>query len=101
MHPYTQPPPTSCPASPPTPTKTSRDVNTHPSLTHHQGTEVKAITYASMQVYDELDQHEVFVIVDIRVSSPVSTKRYVNNRKPQASGQSARTSRQKSAVSED
>ncbi|KAK8385177.1 hypothetical protein O3P69_012166 [Scylla paramamosain] len=34
---------------------------------HPQGTEVKAITYASMQVYDELDQHEVFVIVDIRV----------------------------------
>lgn len=32
---------------------------------HPQGTEVKAITYASMQVYDKPDQHEVFVIVDI------------------------------------
>ena len=32
---------------------------------HPQGTEVKAITYASMQVYNEPNQHEVFVIVDI------------------------------------
>jgi len=34
---------------------------------HPQGTEVKAITYSAMQVYDdaEKDQHEVFVIIDI------------------------------------
>ncbi|XP_042222174.1 protein archease-like isoform X1 [Homarus americanus] len=32
---------------------------------HPQGTEVKAITYASMQVYDSEDQHELFVIIDI------------------------------------
>lgn len=32
---------------------------------HPQGTEVKAITYASMQVYSKPGQHEVFVIVDI------------------------------------
>lgn len=32
---------------------------------HPQGTEVKAITYASMQVYDNEDQHELFVIIDI------------------------------------
>jgi SHS2 domain-containing protein len=32
---------------------------------HPQGTEIKAITYASMQVIDEVDKHEVFVIVDI------------------------------------
>ncbi|KAG0717044.1 Protein archease-like [Chionoecetes opilio] len=32
---------------------------------HPQGSEVKAITYASMQVHDKPGQHEVFVIVDI------------------------------------
>lgn len=32
---------------------------------HPQGTEVKAITYASMQVYDKPGHHEVFFIVDI------------------------------------
>lgn len=32
---------------------------------HPQGTEVKAITYASMQIYDKPGQHEVFVIIDI------------------------------------
>ncbi|MCL4137431.1 UNVERIFIED_CONTAM: hypothetical protein GTU68_062244 [Idotea baltica] len=32
---------------------------------HPQGTEVKAITYANMQIYDEGDQHEVFAIIDI------------------------------------
>jgi SHS2 domain-containing protein len=32
---------------------------------YFQGTEVKAITYASMQIYDNEDKHEVFVIVDI------------------------------------
>lgn len=32
---------------------------------HPQGTEVKAITYASMQVYDNEEQHELFVIIDI------------------------------------
>lgn len=32
---------------------------------HPQGTEVKAITYASMEIYDKEDQHEVFVIIDI------------------------------------
>ena len=30
-----------------------------------QGTEVKAITYSNMQIYDKEDQHEVFVIIDI------------------------------------
>ena len=30
-----------------------------------QGTEVKAITYSNMQVYDEPNKHEVYVIVDI------------------------------------
>ena len=32
---------------------------------HPQGTEVKAITYASMEIYDTEGQHEVFVIIDI------------------------------------
>ncbi|CAH1773629.1 unnamed protein product [Owenia fusiformis] len=32
---------------------------------HPQGTEVKAITYSNMQIYDKEDQHEVFVIIDI------------------------------------
>lgn len=32
---------------------------------HPQGTEVKAITYSNMQIYDEGEQHEVFVIIDI------------------------------------
>jgi len=32
---------------------------------HPQGTEVKAITYSAMQIYDKEDQHEVFVIIDI------------------------------------
>ncbi|XP_042890463.1 protein archease-like isoform X1 [Penaeus japonicus] len=32
---------------------------------HPQGTEVKAITYASMQIYDNPGQHELFVIIDI------------------------------------
>jgi len=34
---------------------------------HPQGTEVKAITYSAMKVYDddEKNQHEVFVIIDI------------------------------------
>lgn len=38
------------------------DISKHP-----QGTEVKAITYSAMQVYDEDEnnQHEVFVIIDI------------------------------------
>ena len=32
---------------------------------HPQGTEVKAITYSNMQIHDNDDQHEVFVIIDI------------------------------------
>lgn len=32
---------------------------------HPQGTEVKAITYSNMQIYDENDKHEVYVIIDI------------------------------------
>lgn len=32
---------------------------------HPQGTEVKAVTYSSMQVWDNPGQHEVFVIIDI------------------------------------
>ncbi|XP_058958479.2 protein archease-like isoform X1 [Pocillopora verrucosa] len=36
------------------------DLNKHP-----QGTEVKAITYSNMQIYDENDKHEVYVIIDI------------------------------------
>ncbi|KAA0203731.1 hypothetical protein HAZT_HAZT007824 [Hyalella azteca] len=32
---------------------------------HSQGTEVKAITYASMEIYDTPDKCEVFVIIDI------------------------------------
>ncbi|XP_063234953.1 protein archease-like isoform X4 [Bacillus rossius redtenbacheri] len=32
---------------------------------HPQGTEVKAITYSNMQVHDNENQHEVFVIIDI------------------------------------
>ncbi|KAM3173175.1 hypothetical protein ACTXT7_013022 [Hymenolepis weldensis] len=36
------------------------DLNRHP-----QGTEVKAITYSNMQIYDKDNKHEVFVIVDI------------------------------------
>nr|VZI45275.1 unnamed protein product [Spirometra erinaceieuropaei] len=32
---------------------------------HPQGTEVKAITYSNMQIYDEEGKHEVFVIIDI------------------------------------
>lgn len=35
------------------------DISKHP-----QGTEVKAITYSNMQIYDD-DKHEVFVIIDI------------------------------------
>lgn len=36
------------------------DLNKHP-----QGTEVKAITYSNMQVHDNDDKHEVYVIIDI------------------------------------
>jgi len=32
---------------------------------HPQGTEVKAITYSSMEVYDNEGKCEVFVIIDI------------------------------------
>lgn len=32
---------------------------------HPQGTEVKAITYSNMQVFDSQESHEVFVIIDI------------------------------------
>ncbi|XP_060589727.1 protein archease-like [Ruditapes philippinarum] len=32
---------------------------------HPQGTEVKAITYSNMQIYEEENRHEVFVIIDI------------------------------------
>eukprot|EP00794_Sanderia_malayensis_P005346 gene5346-6016_t len=36
------------------------DLNKHP-----QGTEIKAITYSNMQIYDEENSHEIYVIVDI------------------------------------
>lgn len=36
------------------------DLNKHP-----QGTEVKAITYSNMQIHDNDDKHEVYVIIDI------------------------------------
>lgn len=36
------------------------DIDKHP-----QGTEVKAITYSNMQVHDNENQHELFVIIDI------------------------------------
>ncbi|CAG5115629.1 unnamed protein product [Candidula unifasciata] len=32
---------------------------------HPQGTEVKAITYSNMQVHQDLDTHNIFVIIDI------------------------------------
>lgn len=32
---------------------------------HPQGTEIKAITYSNLQIYDEEHKHEVYVIVDI------------------------------------
>ena len=32
---------------------------------YDQGTEVKAITYSNMQVHDNDDKHEVYVIIDI------------------------------------
>ena len=32
---------------------------------HHQGTEVKAITYSAMQIHEREQDAEVFVIVDI------------------------------------
>ena len=32
---------------------------------HPQGTEVKAITYSNMQVFDDEEKHEVYVIIDI------------------------------------
>lgn len=32
---------------------------------HPQGTEIKAITYSNLQIYDEQKKHEVYVIVDI------------------------------------
>ena len=32
---------------------------------HPQGTEIKAITYSNMQIYDHDSKHEVFVIIDI------------------------------------
>ncbi|RXG73011.1 Protein archease-like [Armadillidium vulgare] len=32
---------------------------------HPQGTEVKAITYSNMQIHDNDEQHELFVIIDI------------------------------------
>jgi SHS2 domain-containing protein len=32
---------------------------------HPQGTEVKAITYSNLQVHDNPEKHEVFVILDI------------------------------------
>lgn len=36
------------------------DISKHP-----QGSEVKAITYSNMQIYDDEEKHEVFVIIDI------------------------------------
>ena len=30
-----------------------------------QGTEVKAITYSAMKIYDEPDKKQLFVIIDI------------------------------------
>lgn len=32
---------------------------------HPQGTEIKAITFSNMQIYDVDEQHEIYVIVDI------------------------------------
>lgn len=32
---------------------------------HPQGTEIKAITYSNLQIYDDEDKHEIYVIVDI------------------------------------
>ena len=32
---------------------------------HPQGTEVKAITYSNMQIHDNEERHDVFVIIDI------------------------------------
>ena len=32
---------------------------------HPQGTEIKAITYSNLQIYDDENNHEIYVIVDI------------------------------------
>ncbi|ESO95632.1 hypothetical protein LOTGIDRAFT_175108 [Lottia gigantea] len=36
------------------------DIHKHP-----QGTEVKAITYSAMQILDDKDTHDIFVVIDI------------------------------------
>jgi len=36
------------------------DISKHP-----QGTEVKAITYSNMQIHEDKDLHDIFVIIDI------------------------------------
>jgi hypothetical protein len=44
---------------------TSLALTKHLFLLVFQGTEVKAITYSNMQVYDDEEKHEVYVIIDI------------------------------------
>jgi SHS2 domain-containing protein len=43
----------------------SKALTKHLFLLVFQGTEVKAITYSNMQVYDDEEKHEVYVIIDI------------------------------------
>ena len=40
-------------------------ISFHHAMSHVQGTEVKAITYSNMQVFDTDTKHEVYVIIDI------------------------------------
>ena len=58
---------------------------------HPQGTEVKAITYSNMQIYEKSQESECYVIIDIwKTLSKLKSRRQIKITRPQWNDQNRR-----------